>query len=165
MKKTDKLLLGIVLGIVLLVVVAFILALTKPTATYLSDATPEGVAFNYLFALQQKDYQRAYGYIYPLLPGYPRTLDIFVDNIQGRSWTFSRMNDSTLAMEVESASTTGNQAYVKIKETWFRESGLFESSQSTHVFTITLCLFNGDWKVLKGESYWLTCWNTQAGCK
>jgi len=69
MKKSDKILIWIVGGIVLLVIAAFAIALVKPKPTYMADESPDGVAFNYLFAVQQGDYDRAYGYVSPSIDG------------------------------------------------------------------------------------------------
>jgi len=166
MKKTDKLLIGIVVGIVLLVVVSFAVALSKPKPTYQAEDTSEGVAFNYLFALQQKDYERAYGYLSPTLPGYPRSVEKFAENIQRYSWTFSRLEDSYTTLDVESSSVAGKNVIIKIQETRFREGDLFSSSQYTYSFDITLRQdAKGQWKIVDGDRYWLACWNTVGGCK
>ena len=55
MKSTDKVLIAIVAGIILLIIVAFVVALAKPEPTYQAEDTPEGVAYNYLLALQRKN--------------------------------------------------------------------------------------------------------------
>jgi len=168
MKKTDKLLIGIVAGIVLLVVVAFAVALSKPKPAYQAEDTPEGVAFNYLFALQQKDYKRAYGYLSPTIKGYPRTAEKFVADIQGRSYTFNRLNDSSTTLEISSSTITGTRADVRIRETRFREGDLFNSSQYTSYFSVTLHQeHNGAWKVIDSSRYWISCWDDPQGygCK
>jgi hypothetical protein len=160
MKKTDKILVGIVGGIILLVVVAFAIALSKPKPTYQAEDTPEGVAFNYLFALQQDDYERAYGYLSPSLQGYPRDADAFADNIRDTSWQFSGLNDSSTTLEVDSVDINGARADVKIRETHFYEGDLFNSGQYTNFFTITLRQDeNGQWKIVKSGDYWLVCWS------
>jgi len=168
MKKTDKILIGIVTGIVLLVVVAFVVALNKPKPTYQAEDTPEGVTFNYLFALQQKDYERAYGYLSPTLKGYPRNAEKFADDIQNRSYTFSRLYNSSTTLEIESSTVTGARTDVRIRETRFYEGDLFNSSQYTRSFTVTLRQEkNGAWKVVDSDSYWISCWSDLQGygCK
>lgn len=168
MKKTDKLLIGIVAGILLLVVVAFAIALSKPKPAYQAEDTPEGVAFNYLFALQQKDFERAYGYLSPTVKGYPRTAEKFAADIQNRSYTFSRLNDSSTTLEVASSTVTGGRATVRIRETRFREGELFNSSQYTYSFNVTLHRDNnGTWKIVNSDRYWISCWSDPQGygCK
>jgi len=77
MKNTDKFLVGIVVGVVVLVATAFAVALLRPKPTYQLEDTPKGVAHNYLLALQQEDYKRAYGYLSPTIEGYPTSAEAF----------------------------------------------------------------------------------------
>ena len=62
---------AIVASIAILVIVTLVLTLRQPAPTYQPENSPTGVAHNYLLALQQKDYERAYGYLSTSLPGYP----------------------------------------------------------------------------------------------
>lgn len=167
MKKTDKILIGIVAGIILLVVVAFTVALSQPKPAYQAEDTPEGVAFNYLFALQQKDYERAYGYISPSLNGYPRDVEVFADDIRDRSYNFSRLNDSSITLEVDSVDVIiGKRVDIEIRETRFYEGDLFNSGQYTNTFNTTLRQDeNGLWKIVDSDRYWLACWDEYGGCK
>jgi hypothetical protein len=166
MKSTDKVLIGIVSGIILLVVVAFSVALLRPEPAYLPDDTPEGVAFNYLFALQQGDYERAYHYLSPTINGYPRGYEAFADDIRANSWSFDRLTKASVAVEVGSSSVEAQRADVEIKETRFYESGLFNSRESTRYFTVRLIRRSDKtWKIENSEQYWLWCWNRVEGCK
>lgn len=62
--KQDKFLIGILIGIGVLVVLALTLFFTRQgKVEYMTDDTPEGVTHNYLLALVNKDYQKAYGYL------------------------------------------------------------------------------------------------------
>jgi hypothetical protein len=166
MKKTDKLLLGIVAGIVLLVVVAFVVALNKPKPAYQSEDTAGGVAFNYLFALQQKEYERAYGYLSPSIAGYPRDAETFTDDIHDYAWTFRNLDSSSTTLEIDSFDVNGKRADVRVQETRFYEGDLFNSSQSTYIFDMTLRQDeNGQWKIVDSDRYWVYCWNNKGGCK
>ena len=102
MKKTDKFLIGIVIGIVLLIAVAFAVALKKPDATYKAEDTPEGIAFNYLFALQQREYERAYGYLSPKIIGYPKNAEAFADDVREYSWNFRDLESGSFSLEIVS---------------------------------------------------------------
>ena len=168
MKKTDKILIGIVGGIILLVVVAFVVALSRPKPAYQSEDKPEGVAFNYLFALQQKEYERAYGYLSPSLKGYPKNVDAFVDDIHSRSWQFNGLNDSSTTLEVDSVEMIGSRADVRMIETHFYEGDLFDSGSYTSSFIITLRPdADGNWKIVEANDYWYSCWDKPSGygCK
>ncbi|HLB50476.1 MAG TPA: hypothetical protein VJL59_25930 [Anaerolineales bacterium] len=164
MKSTDKFLIGIVGGVILLIVVAFAVAFLRPKPTYLPDDTPEGVAHNYLFALQQKDYARAYGYLSPTISGYPKSAEVFADDVNDYSWYFGEASNT---LQVESSSITGDRAVVLVRETVFYEGGLFNSSQYANTFEMTLRrdAKSGAWKIVESDSYWAWCWNNSDGCR
>lgn len=62
--KQDKFLLGILAGIVLLVAAALALFfIRQPAQDYLTEDTPSAVVHNYVYAIQQHDYDHAYGYL------------------------------------------------------------------------------------------------------
>ncbi len=62
--KQDRFLLGILVGIAVLIVVALGLFFTRQdTQTYLTADTPEAVVYNYVLAVTDKDYQKAYSYL------------------------------------------------------------------------------------------------------
>lgn len=163
MKSTDKFLIGIVVGIVLLVIAAFVVTLTRPEPTYQAEDTPEGVAHNYLLALQEEDYQRAYGYLSPTLKGYPVSAETFAADVEDFPWQFRMDTDTALA--VESARVTGNRAVVKVRESRFYGGVLFDSGQTTAVFEMELELEEGEWKIVDADYYFAWCWRDSEGCK
>lgn len=62
--KQDRFLLGILVFIALLVVASLALFFARQeTQTYGAEDTPEGVIRNYSLSLQNRDFQRAYGYL------------------------------------------------------------------------------------------------------
>lgn len=63
--KQDRFLLGILIGIGVLVALALALFFTRKDSTlaYGPENTPEGVVHNYVVAVFQRDYEKAYGYI------------------------------------------------------------------------------------------------------
>lgn len=166
MKKTDKILIGIVSGIILLVVVAFAVALLRPRQTYLSENTPEGVAFNYMFALQQGDYERAYSYLSPDIVGYPRNAEVFASNLRTSAWRLRQLDDASTTIVVEQTDIRGPDATVTLKETRFNENGLFDSNQYSRLFDTTLRQRpDKTWKIVYAQDYWSWCWNREGGCK
>ena len=62
--KQDKFLIGILIGIGALIVLALFLFFTRQDKReYVSDSTPEGVVHNYVLAVLNRDYEKAYGYL------------------------------------------------------------------------------------------------------
>jgi hypothetical protein len=161
MKTTDKVLIGIVVGIALLIVVALVVTLRQPT--YQAENTPEGVAHNYLLALQKEEYERAYGYLSPTLKGYPASVEEFSEHIHDHSWRFRLGTDTTLSVGL--ARITGNSATVTVRESRFRGGDLFDSGQSTSVFKMELYLEDSEWKIVNSSYYFARCWNQEKGCE
>src|SRR5262245_57084040 len=116
MKSTDKFLIGIVIGVIVLIGIAFAVVLLRPQPTYQAEDTPEGVAHNYLLALQQEDYARAYNYLSPSLEGYPASADEFKEDIDRQGWQFHELADGSTTLAIESSHQTGEQAEVSVQE-------------------------------------------------
>jgi hypothetical protein len=157
MQSSTKFLIGIVIGIVLLVIITFSVVMLRPEPTYQDDTTPDGAAHNYLLAIQNQDYERAFAYI-PEQYRYPEDADDMATTIEKNSWEFDTDGDFSLA--VESTRMRGEeQALVTVRKTTFYNNGLFSSGQSTRTFTVRMMLEDGAWKVKEGESYWSdSCW-------
>jgi hypothetical protein len=167
MKNTDKLLIGIVAGVTILIGLAFVVALTRPKPAYQADDTPEGAAHNYLLALRQGDYKRAYAYLSPDMKHYPRTLDAFISDVQDNSYLFS-LDDDSVTLEVVSSRVGTDFATVDVRETTFYQGDLFSSGDSTSTFSMKLRRSaQGAWKIIDSDSYWAYCWgntNSYASC-
>ena len=163
MKNPDKLLIAIVVGAVLLILVAVVVVLIKPTPTYQSEDTPGGVAHNYLLALQNEDYDRAYTYLSSTLPGYPATVSQFTESIEDYSWYFRLGTDTTLAVDTEEI--TGSKAVILVRETRFQNRGLFESSTRISTFEMDLEKVENQWKIVDSDRYFVWCWGNESGCR
>jgi hypothetical protein len=62
--KQDKFLTSILIGIGALIVLALVLFfMRQDKKEYVSDSNPEGVVHNYVLAVLNKDYEKAYGYL------------------------------------------------------------------------------------------------------
>lgn len=165
MKGTDRFLIGIVTAVVVLVVVVLALALLRPNQpTYQPDDTPEGVAHNYLLALQLQEYERAYEYLLPTLPGYPHSLDSFQRDVEKNRWSFGSYDDD-VSLAVESTNVSGDRATVVVRRTRFTRGGLFDSGQNSYTFEMTLRQEEGMWKVADSDRYWTDCWTSSRGCQ
>ncbi len=164
MKSSDKFLIAIVAGAILLVVVTLVLALLQPKPTYRAEDTPEGVAHNYLLAIQQGDSARAYGYLSPTLKGYPASADAFGDQVRNYSFNF-RLNENS-AFAIQPAQINGDRADVPVQERRFNRGGWFTSSSNTSTFQVRLARDKelGAWKIIKSDAYWVYCWDA-GGCR
>jgi hypothetical protein len=163
-KSPDKFIIGIVAAVALLVIVAFTLAFLRPRPTYQPDDTPEGVAHNYLFALRQGDYARAYSYLSPKLAGYPDSVGAFAEAIWNQRWNF-RLDDNSVTLRVTSARhVTDEHVLVSVSERHLYQGGLFGSTD-TNTFEMGLRREDGQWKIVTSTFYWVSCWEERDGCK
>ncbi len=164
MKSADKFLIAIVAGVILLVMVAFIVVLNQPQPGYQEDHTPEGVIYNYLLALQQEDFARAYGYLSPSLAGYPPTLTQFIGDISANPWQFGLEGDQKAFM-VNQAALFDHEAVVTVELTQFRSGGLFDNGTYTETSRFTLTRSGEAWRIAGGDySFWWPCWETPENC-
>ena len=162
MQRTDRFLIAIVVGALVIVGIAVAVVLLNPEATYVSDDTPEGVAHNFLLALQQDEYSKAYGYLSSRLDGYPATAAHFTDDVKDHSWQFRLGADITL--KVESSTVGAATATVYILETTFHGGDILSSGQSIDIFEMELVKESGDWKIIDADDYFVYCWRREHGC-
>ncbi len=163
MKQTDKFLVGIVAAIVVVVVAAFALALMQPQPTYVAGDTPEATAYNYLFALQQKDYIRAYGYLSSKLKAQPDSPEAMAADL-ARERSVFEPDVGSAAWEAGSAQNSGGLAVVTIRELRSATGGIFSGGQYRRTFEMRLQQEAGAWKIVGSDSYWASCWDKTAGC-
>ena len=107
--KHDRFLLGILVFIALLVAAALTLFFTRQDMqTYGAEDTPEGVIRNYVLALQNRDFERAYGYLAD--KDNKPTLDAFRQAFLNR-----QLDISNAAIQIGSVELTGSdQAMVEV---------------------------------------------------
>lgn len=163
MKNSDRVLIAIVAGVVVLVGVAFVVALRQPGPAYGPDDAPEGVAYNYLFALQQGDYERAYGYLSPSLEGYPGSVDDFIQQIEDDPRMFYDLEEET-SLAIDSSRVIGDRATVRVRETHLSQRGLFPDSYDMQ-FDVVLRQVDGAWRIISADFYWSQCWDRPELCK
>jgi hypothetical protein len=137
--KQDRFLTGILIGIGILVVAALVVFFARPdTQTYVADDTPEGVVHNYVLALINKDYEKAYGYLADL--EYKPTYEEF------RRSFFERYLDSyNTAVDIGISVINGDEASVEISQIY--NSGDPFSGTYRNTFSVTLVKQNGAWKI------------------
>ena len=79
--RQDRFLTGILIGIAILVVLALaVFFIRSDTQTYISEDSPEGVVHNYVLAVLNNDYEKAYNYLADLenKPTYEEFRDAFL---------------------------------------------------------------------------------------
>ncbi|NTW11971.1 MAG: hypothetical protein HGA30_01525, partial [Anaerolineales bacterium] len=102
--KQDRFLTGILIGIGVLVVVALAVFFTRQdTQTYMAEDTPEGVVHNYVLAVLDKDYEKAYGYLADL--EYKPTYEEF-----RRPFLNGYVNPNNTAVDIGESEIDGDEA-------------------------------------------------------
>lgn len=163
-KHTDKYLVGIVIGSVVLVITSMFMVQSIPEPSYKSELSPEGIAHNYLLALQQDDYVRAYGYLSMHLDGYPETADEFEDLVLNNSWDFKVDDDDNVQTEVIEVDIEDDRARITIRETTFYSGGIFSDGYDSSTFRMMLRLDDEVWKIRSASQYWSNCLNDRSTC-
>lgn len=137
--KQDKFLTGILAGIGVLTLLALVLFFTRQDRrAYLPEDTPEGVAHNYVLAVLNKDYEKAYGYLADLK--YKPTYDEF-----RQSFLNGMVNPDNTGVDVGKAAIMGDEAVVDIT-IYYGYSDPFSSRVGSPDRSL-LVEQNGEWKI------------------
>ncbi|MDI6768095.1 MAG: hypothetical protein QMD04_00295 [Anaerolineales bacterium] len=138
--KQDRFLLGILIFIGLLIVAALTLFFVRQDAqTYGAEDTPEGVIRNYALALQNRDFERAYGYLAE--KDNRPSLDTF------RQAFLSRQLDiSNAAIQIGSVELTGSDQAMVDLTVVYASSDPFSTGWSSNE-TATLVRQEGGWRI------------------
>ena len=106
--KQDRFLTGILIGIAVLVVIALaVFFIRRDTQTYISENVPEGVVHNYVLAVLNSDYQKAYGYLADLenKPTYEQFRDAFIKGT---------VNPNNSAVDIGESDVSSDTAAVEV---------------------------------------------------
>ena len=143
--KQDRFVTGILVGIGLLVVVALAVFFTrKDSQTYIAEDTPEGVVHNYVLAVLNKDYEKAYGYLADL--EYKPTYENF-----RRAFLNGEVNPQNQAVDIGTSDITGDVATVTL-DLIYNASDPF-STGYRNTMTADLVKQNGAWKLTLMPQY------------
>ena len=149
--KQDRFLTGILIGIGVLIIAALaVFFVRKDTRTYVSDDTPEGVVHNYIVAVLDKDYEKAYTYLADLdnKPTFEEFRDSFVTGT---------VNPDDSAVDVGDSEITGDDAYVEVAII-YNPSDPFSSGYRDFQRAI-LIRQSGAWKISSMPTYYLWDYN------
>jgi len=138
--KHDRFLLGILVFIGLLVIAALTLFFTyHEDQTYGAEDTPEGVIHNYVLALQNYDFERAYGYLAD--KENKPSLDYFRQAFLNR-----QLDITSAAIQIGKVEMTGsNQALVDVTVV-YAATDPFSSGSSSNM-TASLVKQNDAWRI------------------
>jgi len=150
--KQDRFLTGILIGIGVLVVIALAVFFTRQdTQTYVAEDTPEGVVHNYVLAVLNRDYEKAYGYLADLefKPTYEEFRRPFLNG-------YVRPDDT--AVDVGESEISGDEASVEVVQIF--NSGDPFSSGYRDVQRAILVRQNGAWKLssMPAYNFWDFSW-------
>lgn len=137
--KQDKFLIGILIGIGVLILLALGLFFTRQDERdYVVEAGPEGVVHNYVLAVLNKDYQKAYGYLAGLehKPAYEEFRQSFFNGT---------VNPGDVGLEIGSVEIHGDEAVVTLS-IYYSNTDPF-SSRYTNEDRALLVEQNGEWKL------------------
>ena len=143
--KQDRFLTGILIGIGVLVVIALTVFFTrKDTQSYGAEDVPEGVVHNYVVAILNKDYEKAYGYLADL--EYKPTYENF-----RRAFLNGEVNPQNQAVDIGESEIVGDVATVDL-ELIYNNSDPF-STGYRNMMTADLVKQNGAWKLTLMPQY------------
>jgi len=137
--KQDRFLTGILIGIGVLIIVALGLFFTRQDKRdYVAEDTPEGVAYNYVLAVVNKDYRKAYGYLADIggKPSYEGFRQSFFNGM---------INPQNVGVDVGAAEINGDEAVVHIRLD-YPSSDPFSSGYQNDDRAL-LVKQNGQWKI------------------
>jgi len=108
MMKQDRFLTGILVGIAVLVVIALVVFfLRQNSQSYVSEESPEGVVHNYVLAVLNDDYERAYDYLADLdnKPTFEQFRDAFITGV---------VNPNNAAVDIGNSEISDETASVEV---------------------------------------------------
>jgi hypothetical protein len=143
--KQDRFLAGILIGIAVLVVAALAVFFTRQQqVSYRSEQAPQDVVHNYVLAVMNKDFEKAYGYLADLKD--KPEFDEF-----RQAFAVGRLTPGQTGIKIGEADVTGDSASVEVIMVY--TPGDPFSSGSDNVGSAQLVLQNGAWKISSMPAY------------
>src|SRR5512141_2481240 len=149
--KQDRFLTGILIGIGLLVIIALTVFFTrKDSQTYIAEDAPEGVVHNYVVAILNKDYEKAYGYLANL--EHKPTMDAF-----RQSFLHGSVNPNNAGVDVGGSSISKDEASVEVSMIYTPSDPFSSGYRDTQ--RAVLVKQNGAWKISSMPTYYFWDYN------
>jgi hypothetical protein len=149
--KQDKFLTGILIGIGVLILLALgLFFMRQDKRDYVADTSPDGVVHNYVLAVLNKDYQKAYDYLADLehKPTYEEFRQSFFNGM---------VNPGDVGVNVGSVEINKDEAVVSLS-VYYSNSDPFSSRYASEDRSL-LVKQNGEWKLSSMPSnFWDYNW-------
>lgn len=143
--KQDRFLVGILVGIAVLIVAALAVFFTRhQQVSYRAGQAPEDVVHNYVLAVMNKDFEKAYGYLADL-----KDKPTFEDFRQ--AFAVGRLAPGQAGIKIGGADISGDGASVEVIMVY--TPGDPFSSGSENVGAAQLLLQGGVWKISSMPTY------------
>jgi len=143
--KQDRFLLGILIGIAVLVVAALVVFFTRhQQVSYHAEQGPEDVVHNYVLAVMNKDFEKAYGYLADLKD--KPTFEEF-----RQAFAVGRLAPGQSGIKIGSANITADSASVEV--IMVNTPGDPFSSGYDNAGPAQLLRQNGAWKISSMPAY------------
>ena len=150
--KPDRFLIAILVAVGILVLAALLVFfLRQDSQAYGAEDTPEGVVRNYIIAIYQEDFERAYNALQdaPDKPSFQEFQQSFLSR---------RLDPSDVSVRITGEKISDENAVVKLNLT-HGGTGLFDGTWSEQGNAI-LVLQNGYWKLVEMPyPYWAWEWD------
>ncbi len=146
MKSSNKWLLGFGIALGILVILAIVLVLTMPGSDeveLLPEDTPEGVVQRYVYAIRDKDYEKAYSYLSPSAIADEGRYNSFEE------WSRMVVNRANpWRATIGEAEYLGSKAFVTVTIETFDPEGIFRDPVLVWYYPFTLEQEDDIWKII-----------------
>jgi hypothetical protein len=145
--RQDRFLTGILIGIGVLIIAALVVFfMRRDGQSYVAEDTPEGVVHNYVVAVLNKDYEKAYNYLADLKnkPTFDEFRSSFVTGV---------LNPQNSGVDIGNSEITGEDAYVEVAVI-YNPSDPF-STGYRDVQRAILIKEDGTWKISSMPTYYM----------
>lgn len=143
---------AIVISVLVLATVSLVLLTKGNEVTLLSEDTPQGIVQRYLLAIQDKDYQKAYGYLHIDQSGKIITYYHWLNSVPIYQTTPQNVWKATLGKTTQN----GDNATVEVTIDTFRPGGPFEDPLRSQQIIFQLSKIDGKWLITSPTYiYWI----------
>ena len=141
----------------------------KQLKDYQVEDSPEAVAYNYLMALQKKNFSKAYDYLSPDLPGYPADLDQFIADLNDQELLPAYEIDPCVYIEEVKEQQDHTEVELRmqyydpcLKGWWLEIENLSQTPGQ-----LKLVQIGDNWKIVDANDWFFfsNCWADMSQCE